>query len=67
LEIPDDLWLSGFDILVMNVVRMVRLVTPIMQKQGGGTWVNISIFAAFEPELTLPASCTLRAPLSAFS
>ncbi len=51
----------------MNVVRMVRLVTPIMQKQGGGTWVNISIFAAFEPELTLPASCTLRAPLSAFS
>ena len=67
LEIPDDSWLSGFDILVMNVVRMARLVTPIMQKQGGGAWVNISTFAAFEPELALPVSCTLRAALSAFS
>ena len=67
LEISDDSWLSGFDILVMNVVRMARLVTPVMQKQGGGALVNISTFAAFEPELALPVSCTLRAALSAFS
>ena len=29
--------------------------------------MNISTFAAFEPELALPVSCTLRAGLSAFS
>ena len=38
-----------------------------MQSQGGGAWVNISTFAAFEPELKLPISCTLRAGLSVFS
>jgi len=67
LEIPDADWLSGFNMLIMNVVRMTRLVTPVMQEQGGGAWVNISTFAAFEPELALPVSCTLRAGLSAFS
>jgi len=67
LEISDTDWFAGFDMLVMNVIRMARLVTPVMQKQGGGAWVNISTFAAFEPELALPVSCTLRAGLSAFS
>ena len=67
LEIDDDAWHLGLDMLIMNVVRMTRLVTPIMQSQGDGAWVNISTFAAFEPELKLPISCTLRAGLSVFS
>jgi NAD(P)-dependent dehydrogenase (short-subunit alcohol dehydrogenase family) len=46
---------------------MTRLVTPHMLKQGHGAWVNISTFAAFEPEQSLPVSCTLRAGLSAFA
>jgi len=67
LEIEDEAWRVGLDMLILNVVRMARLVTPIMEKQGGGAWVNISTFAAFEPEQALPVSCTLRAGLSAFS
>ncbi|MHC8596660.1 SDR family oxidoreductase [Arenicellales bacterium IMCC55707] len=67
LEIDDEAWHVGLDVLILNVVRMARLVTPHMLKQGHGAWVNISTFAAFEPEQSLPVSCTLRAGLSAFA
>ena len=67
LDIEDEAWHSGLDMLILNVVRLARKITPIMEAQGGGTWVNISTFAAFEPEQALPVSCTLRAGLSAFA
>jgi len=67
LDIDDEAWHSGLDMLILNVVRLARKITPIMEAQGGGTWVNISTFAAFEPEQALPVSCTLRAGLSAFA
>ena len=67
LEIDDEAWHVGLDVLILNVVRMARLVTPQMLKQGHGAWVNISTFAAFEPVQALPVSCTLRAGLSAFA
>ena len=67
LEIDDEAWHAGLDVLILNVVRMARLVTPQMLKQGHGAWVNISTFAAFEPVQALPVSCTLRAGLSAFA
>jgi len=67
LSIDDDAWPLGLDMLILNVVRLARLITPIMEEQGGGAWVNISTFAAFEPEQALPVSCTLRAGLSAFA
>jgi NAD(P)-dependent dehydrogenase (short-subunit alcohol dehydrogenase family) len=51
----------------MNVVRLARLVTPIMQKQGQGAIVNISTFAAFEPSLAFPVSSALRAALGSFA
>jgi NAD(P)-dependent dehydrogenase (short-subunit alcohol dehydrogenase family) len=50
----------------MNVVRPTRLVTPIMQAQGGGAIVNISTFAAFEPEAAFPTSGVFRSGLAAF-
>ena len=53
--------------LVLNVVRMARLVTPIFIKQGGGTIVNISTFSAFEPELSFPVSSSLRSGLASFA
>ncbi|MEY5039205.1 MAG: hypothetical protein RL472_2311 [Pseudomonadota bacterium] len=46
---------------------MARLVTPIMQAQGGGSIVNITTYAAFEPSLWFPASCVYRAGVSAFA
>ena len=67
LAIDDEAWHQGLDMLILNVVRLTRSITPIMEQQGGGSWVNISTFAAFEPEQALPISCTLRAGLSAFA
>lgn len=67
LDISDENWHAGLDMVLMNVVRMARLVTPIMQKQGSGAFVNISTFAAFEPSLAFPVSSALRAALGSFT
>ncbi|MCB9419152.1 MAG: SDR family oxidoreductase [Ardenticatenaceae bacterium] len=67
LEISDNAWHLGLDIVLMNVVRMARLVTPIMLEQGSGSFVNISTFAAFEPSLAFPVSSSLRAALGSFT
>lgn len=67
LDISDDSWHLGLDLLILNVVRMARLVTPVFIRQGGGAIVNISTFSAFEPELTFPVSSTLRGGLAGFA
>ena len=67
LEISDEDWHTGLDMLILNVVRMTRLVTPIFVKQGGGAIVNISTFSAFEPELSFPVSSSLRSGLASFT
>ena len=67
LELSDADWHAGLDLLLLNVVRMARLVTPIMQAQGGGAVVNISTFAAFEPSARFPISASLRAALASFT
>jgi len=66
LEISDHDWHSALDLLLLNVVRMARLVTPIMKSQGGGAIVNISTYTVFEPELAFPVSSSLRAALAGF-
>jgi NAD(P)-dependent dehydrogenase (short-subunit alcohol dehydrogenase family) len=67
LDITDEEWRDGMDMVLLNVIRMARLVTPIMQAQGGGAIVNISTFAAFEPSLDFPVSSALRAALGSFA
>lgn len=67
LEITDADWHHGLDTVVLNVVRMARLVTPIMENGGGGAFVNVSTFAAFEPDPLFPVSCSLRAGLAGFT
>jgi NAD(P)-dependent dehydrogenase (short-subunit alcohol dehydrogenase family) len=67
LEISDADWHLGLDLLILNVVRMARLVTPIFVEQGGGAIVNISTFSAFEPELAFPVSSSLRSGLASFT
>lgn len=66
LDVSDQQWHDGLDITIMNVIRMSRLVAPIMKAQGGGSIINISTFAAFEPSLNFPVSSALRAGLGAF-
>ncbi|WP_282182719.1 SDR family oxidoreductase [Aliiroseovarius marinus] len=67
LEISDDDWHLGMEVYLMNVIRPTRMVTPLMQKQGGGVIINISTFAAFEPDPLFPTSGVFRAGLAAFT
>lgn len=67
LEIPDEDWHTGLDVAFLNVVRMTRLVSPIMEKQGKGAIVNISTFAVFEPDPLFPVSVAVRAALATFT
>ena len=67
LDITDDAWHLGMDYYLLNVIRPTRLVTPIMVAQGGGVIVNISTFAAFEPDPLFPTSGVFRAGLASFT
>ena len=67
LDITDEKWVIGNDLMVLSVVRMARLVTPHMLKQGKGAWVNITTFASFEPSLVFPVSCAYRAAVGAYT
>lgn len=67
LEIPDEDWQAGLELLLLNVVRTARLVVPIMRERGGGSIVNISTFSAFEPSADFPVSSVIRAGLGSFT
>ena len=67
LDHDDEVWHASLDMVLLNVVRMARLVTPVMRAQGGGAIVNISTFSASEPSLDYPVSSTLRAGLGSFA
>ncbi|MEX0281982.1 MAG: SDR family oxidoreductase [Arenibacterium sp.] len=67
LEISDEDWHQGMEVYLMNVIRPTRLVTPVMQAQGGGAVINVSTFAAFEPDPLFPTSGVFRAGLAAFT
>ncbi len=67
LELSDEDWHTGMDVYFLNVVRPTRLVTPIMQQQKIGSIINISTFAAFEPDPVFPTSGVFRAGLAAYT
>jgi NAD(P)-dependent dehydrogenase (short-subunit alcohol dehydrogenase family) len=67
LEITDEEWHAGLDVYLLNVIRSARLATPIMSGQGGGAIINISTFAAFEPDPLFPTSGIFRAGLAGFA
>lgn len=67
LELTDEDWQKGFELLFLNVVRIARLVTPVMVAQRTGSIVNISTFGAIEPSLEFPVSSAIRAALGAYT
>lgn len=67
LDLLDEDWQRGMEVYFLNVVRPTRLVTPIMQRQQAGVIINISTFAAFEPDPAFPTSGVFRAGLAAFT
>ncbi len=67
LEISDEDWHLGLEVYLLNVIRITRLVAPIMRQQRSGSIVNVSTYATFEPEATFPTSGIFRAGLAAFT
>ncbi|EJO32945.1 SDR family oxidoreductase [Achromobacter marplatensis] len=67
LEISDDDWHLGMEFYLLNVVRITRLVAPVMKQQKSGAIVNISTYATFEPEALFPTSGVFRAGLATFT
>lgn len=67
LALTDEDWQRGMEYYLLNVVRMARLVAPIMKEKGGGAIVNISSFAAIEPDAAFPTSAVFRAGLAAYT
>lgn len=67
LELSDEQWQLGMETYLLNVIRATRLVTPIMQQQGGGSIINISSAWTFEPTDMFPTSAVFRAGLASFS
>ncbi|MBI1383759.1 MAG: SDR family oxidoreductase [Rhizobiales bacterium] len=65
LELTDSDWHAGLDMVFLSVVRLARLLTPQMERQGGGAFVTITSAWALEPQAAFPLT-TLRAAVSAW-
>ncbi len=61
VEITDEQWHTVLHVYLMNVIRSVRLVAPIMQKQKSGAIINISTAWPFELSAMFPTSAVFRA------
>jgi len=66
-QLADEDWLLGMETYLLNVIRAVRLVTPVMQAQGSGAIVNISSAWVFEPADMFPTSAVFRAGLATYT
>lgn len=67
LDLHEDAWREGFTLLLESAMRTARLVTPIMEALGSGSFVTISSYAAVRPELARPISSVMRAALGAWT
>ncbi|PRY83087.1 SDR family oxidoreductase [Donghicola tyrosinivorans] len=67
LDIPEEDWDRAHDMVLKPVIRMAKLLAPVMAAQSGGSIVNITTFSAFEPSLTFPTSSVYRVGVSSFT
>ncbi|MBX7444389.1 MULTISPECIES: SDR family oxidoreductase [unclassified Arthrobacter] len=67
LEISDDEWTEGYELYLLNVIRIARIVTPHLLAAGGGSIVNVSTSSPYEPNPKYPVSGTFRAALGSFT
>jgi 3-oxoacyl-[acyl-carrier protein] reductase len=67
LGFDDKTWQSGFELLVLSVVRMVRLAVPSMQARGGGAILVGTSSSVKEPIGNLALSNVLRASVAALA
>jgi NAD(P)-dependent dehydrogenase (short-subunit alcohol dehydrogenase family) len=67
LDLSDEEWHAGLEVYLLNVIRAVRLVTPVMVQQRRGAIINISSAWALEPSPMFPTSAVFRSGLAAFT
>lgn len=67
LNFDDKAWQANFELLVMSVVRLVRLVVPSMQARGGGAILVGTSSSVKEPIANLALSNVLRASVSSLA
>nr|QCL10216.1 enoyl-(Acyl carrier) reductase family protein [Rhizobium rhizogenes] len=67
LDLASEQWHADMDLILLNVIRMARIVTPHMLSRKSGAIVNISAADAYEPDLRFPIGSTLRAALGAWT
>ena len=65
--LSDSDWHEGMETYFLGAVRAARLAVPIMAEGGGGAIINISTFAAFEPDPEFPTSAVFRAGLASYA
>jgi 3-oxoacyl-[acyl-carrier protein] reductase len=67
LNFDDAAWSSGFELLVLSAIRLVRLVVPSMQSRGGGAILMSTSSSVKEPIANLALSNVLRASVAALA
>jgi NAD(P)-dependent dehydrogenase (short-subunit alcohol dehydrogenase family) len=67
LALSDAEWQQGYELILGSVIRLARLVMPVMIRQKRGAFVNISSYAAKQPDAVRPVSSVFRAALSAWT
>jgi NAD(P)-dependent dehydrogenase (short-subunit alcohol dehydrogenase family) len=66
LSLSDADWHKAFKVYFLSAVRPIRLVLPVMERQGGGSIVNLTSYVAEEPSALYPTSSVMRAGLAAW-
>ena len=67
LDISEEDWDRANEIILKPVIRMAKLVTPVMEAQGGGSIVCLTSYSAAEPSLMFVTSSVYRLGVSAFA
>ena len=65
--ITDEQWIAGLEMYFLSVVRLARMISPVMIGQGGGCFVNISSAAARLPNSDYPVSTAIRGALANYT
>ncbi|GES07224.1 3-oxoacyl-ACP reductase [Acrocarpospora macrocephala] len=66
LDLTEDDWRAGYDLVLSSVMSLVKLVTPVFVRQGTGSVVAVASYAARTPEPTMPVSSVFRSALQAW-
>jgi 3-oxoacyl-[acyl-carrier protein] reductase len=65
LDVSDDAWRAGADLLLLGPLRLARLALPAMASNGFGRLIFVTSTAVRQPQPELAVSVVLRAAVTA--